>query len=182
VVKPRLPSEEEYAQWRKETAADVQYQRQEDDGACPLSGAAGSPGVTDAAQGHTRAAMTKKPNKKSANNAPLMVMELSTLGAAAAGKRLREASRAHATLDLHDMNQQQAHRALTAFLAQAEALGLRTIRLITGKGTRSGGVLRRAVVHWLETPALRPQIKALAHAPAREGGEGVLIVLLKHPR
>ncbi len=181
MVKPRLPSEEELSQWRKETAADTNYQAQGDDGTCPPSGDARAPAIPTEAQNSTRASTPKKSVKKSASNAPLMVTELSALGAAAALKRLREASRANATLDLHDMNQQQAHRALTAFLAQAEVLGLNTIRLITGKGTRSGGVLRRAVVHWLETPALRPQIKALAHAPAREGGEGVLIVLLRKP-
>lgn len=88
-----------------------------------------------------------------------------------------------AVIDLHGLTQAQAHRALSAFLHASREAGRRQVLVVTGKGTLTGqGVLKDAVPRWLNEPAIRPMIRAFAHAPARLGGEGALTVLLKRRR
>jgi DNA-nicking Smr family endonuclease len=88
-----------------------------------------------------------------------------------------------ARLDLHGMNQAEAHRALAAFVARCYAAGKRTLLVVTGKGTREGsGVLRAAVPRWLAEPALRGRVLATAPATPRDGGDGALYVLLRRER
>ena len=93
-----------------------------------------------------------------------------------------------ARLDLHGMTQTEAHRALAAFVARADATGKRVLLVVTGKGTRSGvggsptGVLRAAVPRWLAEPALRERVLATAPATPRDGGSGALYVLLRRTR
>jgi DNA-nicking Smr family endonuclease len=86
-----------------------------------------------------------------------------------------------ATLDLHGMTQDEAHAALNRFIARAHKNGKRHLAIITGKGSRGEGVLRRNVPRWLDLPELRSQISAISHAAPEKGGEGVLHVLLKKP-
>lgn len=169
--KPRDITPEEHAQWRAETKHD--------------SPIAASDGIyEDAPELPEEVAKPCAPPKRAAKPraAALMVGDLSRLDGNSAKAFTKPTKTRDSVIDLHDMNQEQAHRALMQFMQHALERKLRQLRIITGKGARSGGVLRRNVVHWLETPVLRPQIKALAYAPAREGGEGVLLVLLKHPR
>jgi DNA-nicking Smr family endonuclease len=84
-------------------------------------------------------------------------------------------------LDLHGRTQEEAHAALGRFLAAAEAAGRRCVLVITGKGARGegGGVLRRMVPRWLNEPANRARVVALAPARPRDGGEGALYLLLR---
>lgn len=99
--------------------------------------------------------------------------------------RLRRGQlRPEARLDLHGMTQDQAHRALVAFIPRARGNGLRCIIVITGKGsvTAGGGALRRAVPGWLNAPGLRPHVLAFAEAAPRDGGAGALYVLLRRIR
>src|SRR5690348_2571445 len=64
-------------------------------------------------------------------------------------ERLRRGEREiEARLDLHGMTQDEAHRALNAFLDRAERAGWRCVLVITGKGrpgASAAGVLRAAV-------------------------------------
>ncbi len=98
-----------------------------------------------------------------------------------------------ARLDLHGHTQQQAHRALDAFLAAASESGKRCVLVVTGKGSsqtdeatgrveRTSGVLREIVPRWLNEPVNRARI--IAHHPAqpRDGGTGALYVLLRRRR
>ncbi len=88
-------------------------------------------------------------------------------------------------MDLHGMTRNNAHAALSAFLATAHADGLRSVLVITGKGlTREGdiGVLRREVPRWLNQAPMRQWVKAFSHAAPRDGGEGALYVLLRRKR
>lgn len=88
-----------------------------------------------------------------------------------------------AVIDLHGLTQAEAHRVLADFLHASRDAGRRAVLVITGKGSRTGqGVLRDAVPRWLNEPAIRPMIRAFAHAPPRLGGEGALAVLLKRRR
>lgn len=91
-------------------------------------------------------------------------------------------------LDLHGLTQEQAHRALDRFLAEAARIGKRCILVITGKGrgTDGGitgeGVLRKQVPRWLNQPENRSKIVSFTHAQAKDGGNGALYVLLKRIR
>ena len=85
------------------------------------------------------------------------------------------------TLDLHGRRVEEAHRAVVAFVAAAEAEGLRCIAIVTGKGSgETGGVLRRELPHWLNAAPLRGMILALAH-PHR-ANTGAVHVLLRRRR
>jgi len=102
-----------------------------------------------------------------------------------------------ARIDLHGQTQEEAHRALSAFIAGAHKSGRRCVLVITGKGgppgarngsgegvmpDRERGVLRRAVPRWLNEPDLRPLILGFAQAQPAHGGAGALYVLLRRQR
>ncbi len=84
-----------------------------------------------------------------------------------------------ARIDLHGMTQEQAHRALSDFLADSQAAGRRAVLVITGKGAGGTGILRDAVPKWLNEGANRKRVRAFSHAQPKDGGEGALYVLLK---
>ena len=95
-------------------------------------------------------------------------------------------------LDLHGMNQVQAHKALEVFIMQAQREGRRCVLVITGKGAgedgrrdplSSGqGVLKRRVPQWLASGSLQGYVLKSVPAQARHGGDGALYVLLKRQR
>lgn len=82
-------------------------------------------------------------------------------------------------IDLHGMTRDEAYRALAAFLARMRQAGARCVLVITGRGLRTGGVLRHAVPHWLEAPGLREMVLAFGPARIEHGGEGALYILLR---
>lgn len=92
--------------------------------------------------------------------------------------------RPQARLDLHGMTQDEAHRALVSFMADAQAEGKRCVLVITGRGriSEGGGVLRNQTPNWLNTPAIRSRILAFATAQPKDGGSGALYVLLRRVR
>ena len=87
-------------------------------------------------------------------------------------------------LDLHGHTQEEAHRALVAFLEVAWRRRARCVLVITGKGRggEGAGVLRAAVPRWLNAEPLRVRILAFAPAQAKDGGSGALYVLLRRQR
>jgi DNA-nicking Smr family endonuclease len=95
-----------------------------------------------------------------------------------------------ARLDLHGMTQAQAHTELLRFLRRAQADGIRTVLVVTGKGLRSRdhgqdherGVLRRQVPMWLALPEFRLLVVGFDAAHVGHGGEGALYVRLRRPR
>jgi DNA-nicking Smr family endonuclease len=81
-------------------------------------------------------------------------------------------------LDLHGLSQEDARLALNAFLAECEAHGRRCLRVIHGKGNRSGErgpVLKSAVNRWLRRHGT---VKAFCSARRNDGGTGAVYVLL----
>jgi DNA-nicking Smr family endonuclease len=92
-------------------------------------------------------------------------------------------------LDLHGLNQAEAHHALRAFLVGAQARGDRLVIVVTGKG-RAGssswidepGVLRRLAPHWLRAPDLRGVVLGFEEAGRAHGGAGALYVRLRRER
>ncbi len=86
-----------------------------------------------------------------------------------------------ARLDLHGMRQDEAQRALNAFLRRAQADGARVAIVVTGKGfsREEGGVLRRVVPMWLQAPGLRDVVVGFGEAARHHGGEGALYVQIR---
>jgi DNA-nicking Smr family endonuclease len=98
-------------------------------------------------------------------------------------KRLRRGrDRIDATLDLHGFKQEPAQRALTAFLLQAHQRQYKWVLVITGKGVRGEGVLRRAVPGWLKMPPLGDIVLGFDTAQPDQGGTGALCVRLRKKR
>ncbi|HTT01899.1 MAG TPA: Smr/MutS family protein [Steroidobacteraceae bacterium] len=88
--------------------------------------------------------------------------------------------RVQAELDLHGLTVREAKLVLREFLAAAVQRGARTVRIIHGKGLRSGPrgpVLKQAVVGTLKRT--EPVI-AFVSARAVDGGTGALYALLSH--
>lgn len=100
-----------------------------------------------------------------------------------------------AAIDLHGLRQDEAHRALRAFLMREQAAGARIVLVVTGKGAGPGagsgahsgahgfgdekGVLRRHAPHWLSDPQWRRFVSGFDRAGRGHGGEGAIYVRLR---
>ena len=89
-----------------------------------------------------------------------------------------------ARIDLHEMTQGVAHDALVSFLRQSQAMGLRHVLVITGRGGSGGhfgsrGVLRRVVPMWFGSPEFRPLVSGFDSAERHHGGDGALYVRVR---
>lgn len=87
-----------------------------------------------------------------------------------------------ARIDLHGLTLAPAHAALIDFIGASRARGCRLVLVITGKGGREGGALKRLVPLWLREAGLNPLIAAMAPAHARHGGSGAIYVYLRRRR
>jgi DNA-nicking Smr family endonuclease len=87
-----------------------------------------------------------------------------------------------ARIDLHGMGVDAAHGALIRFVETSAGKGRRCVLVITGKGLRGEGILRRQVPRWLNDGRLRPLILGFSHAQPQHGGDGALYVLLRRNR
>lgn len=92
---------------------------------------------------------------------------------------VRERDSLEARLDLHGLDQDKARATLERFLLRAWDDGYRAALVITGKGTRGDGVLRRYAPEWLAAPSLREVVAGVSEADRRHGGAGALYVALK---
>lgn len=105
-------------------------------------------------------------------------------------ERLRKGAREpDASIDLHGMTAERAHRACLRFLADASTRGDRVVLVITGKGRRDEhghmtgrGILRDSLPGWLRASPLGHSIVGLYQAHRRHGGEGAFYVYLKRRR
>jgi DNA-nicking Smr family endonuclease len=89
-------------------------------------------------------------------------------------------------VDLHGLRQDEAHRRLRGFLAEAQRDGAKVVLVITGKGRGAEdaheapyGVLRRAVPQWLREPDLRGLVIGFEEATLTHGGAGALYVRVR---
>ena len=139
-------------------------------------------------------AIPRKPGAKSPG--PLYTAKAPNIGAAPVtaprpppGDRPIEPRRKHriakerdpigAHIDLHGLGQDQARAMLERFVFEAWNEGLRAVLVITGKGVRGDGVLRRMTPEWLAAAHLRPVVAGVSEAHRRHGGEGALYIALK---
>jgi DNA-nicking Smr family endonuclease len=82
-------------------------------------------------------------------------------------------------IDLHGLTAAEAREALRAFLHEALGRRFHCVRVVHGKGLRSGPrgpVLKHAVNVWLRKV---DAVVAFASAPRRDGGTGAVYVLLE---
>ena len=113
--------------------------------------------------------------KKQATHTPEKLLDRPT-----AAKIRRGTQPIEATLDLHGHTSDTALAALTGFIAEAQARGLRTVLVITGKGAgEKGGTLRRMLPVWFAETALREHIIAYDSAGPKHGGSGAWYVRIK---
>ncbi|MFM8820262.1 MAG: Smr/MutS family protein [Phenylobacterium sp.] len=91
----------------------------------------------------------------------------------------RERDPLGAHIDLHGLSQDAARNALEAFVLGCWRDGLRSVLVITGKGLRGDGVLRRLTPEWLAAPHLQDVVAGVSEAHRRHGGEGALYIALK---
>ena len=85
-------------------------------------------------------------------------------------------------LDLHGCTVATAKSALVEFLAYCAEQDHRCVRIIHGKGNRSGNkgpVLKARVDYWLRQ---RNDVMAFCSAPMNDGGSGALYVLLRRQK
>jgi DNA-nicking Smr family endonuclease len=82
-------------------------------------------------------------------------------------------------LDLHGLNQTEARDRLADFIAHSRDAGIRCVRVVHGKGYRSGArgpILKTAVNLWLRRHL---DVMAFTSAKAIDGGTGAVYVLLR---
>jgi DNA-nicking Smr family endonuclease len=82
-------------------------------------------------------------------------------------------------LDLHGLNQSTARDSLAEFIEQSRGAGYRCVRIVHGKGYRSGArgpILKIAVNSWLKRHG---DVMAFTSARTIDGGTGALYVLLR---
>lgn len=96
---------------------------------------------------------------------------------------LRKLRRGHYScqgeIDLHGMTANTARNALAAFLRDARMHHWRCVRIVHGKGLRSGHrgpVLKARVGGWLRR---RNEVLAFCSTPDHDGGTGAIYVLLR---
>lgn len=83
------------------------------------------------------------------------------------------------SLDLHGCRQQQALNITKEFVNSAYNNNKRTLRLVTGKGTRA---VYNIVIDWLNSENTRLLVAYITHAPTNMGGSGVIFVRLRKNR
>ncbi len=114
---------------------------------------------------------------------PDVAEQLGFVRVGCAPKLLRQLQRGHfrvqGDLDLHQMRTATAHTNFIAFLTYAQQRGWRCVRIVHGKGLRSG--VRGPVLKKLTDRLLRESsdVLAFASAPPALGGTGAVLVLLR---
>ena len=80
-------------------------------------------------------------------------------------------------LDLHGYTAQEAYQHTLEVLKNSFQRGEKQLLIITGKGSKGQGILKRELPLWLADADL--PVKSVQHAPIERGGEGAYIVKLK---
>lgn len=84
-----------------------------------------------------------------------------------------------ARIDLHDLYQIPARAALVTAIIRASNRNDKCVLVITGKGKRGEGVLKRNFPEWISQVPIRPLIATYAPAHIKHGGNGAWYVFLK---
>ena len=84
-----------------------------------------------------------------------------------------------ARIDLHDLYQMPARAALVKAIIRASNRNHKCVLVITGKGRRGEGVLKRNFPEWISQEPIRPLVATYAPAHIKHGGSGAWYVFLK---
>ena len=84
-------------------------------------------------------------------------------------------------IDLHGMRQEEAHQKLCRFIDMCHHAGKRMVLVITGRGSRDDGVLKRMAPRWLSSAPISRHVISVSSAHAMHGGVGALYVQLRRP-
>lgn len=97
------------------------------------------------------------------------------------GRREFRRFKIEARLDLHGMSLETARDALEHFLRRTQDKGLKTVLVITGKGSLSSeNTLRHQLPRWLEEAPIRGLVYSFHHpAKPQDGGQGAYYVILR---
>lgn len=91
-----------------------------------------------------------------------------------------------AVLDLHGMRQEEADRAISAFISRSMGRGHRVLLVITGKGSTESehgrGILRKRFLQGVEAGFFGPGIASVRPAHQRHGGSGAFYLFLRSSR
>ncbi len=85
-------------------------------------------------------------------------------------------------VDLHQMNTDAATRSIRIFLDEALLAGKRCVKIIHGKGLRSGPGGPRLKTVTARILSRHASVLAFTSAPPVDGGTGAVYVLLRHPK
>jgi DNA-nicking Smr family endonuclease len=119
---------------------------------------------------------------------PKPVLPLTTLDRRTRARLARGNEPIERRLDLHGRSQSEAHAVLLRALQSAQADGIKTVLVITGKGAPAGeaaserGVLKRQVPLWLGLPEFRAYVLGIEQAHIAHGGSGALYVRVRRAR
>lgn len=82
-------------------------------------------------------------------------------------------------IDLHDMTQDLAKATLHRAIMRASNRNHHCLLIVTGKGLRGEGVLRRNFPAWISDSTIRPLIASYSPAHIKHGGSGAWYIFLK---
>lgn len=133
-------------------------------------------------QSQTLPQIVKKPAAAPADLRSFIPIRRAGIDDASARRLTKGSYEIEARLDLHGKTESEAHRALQQFILGQSRGGARTLLVITGKGARGQGVLRKKVPEWLQEAPLKSHILALSQASPKDGGGGALYVRLRRQR
>ena len=83
-------------------------------------------------------------------------------------------------IDLHGYKLKTGKRKLQSYIFYAYEKNLRNILIITGKGHKNTGVLKKEVPTWLNEKETKSYLVNFEIAPNNFGGEGALLVRIKN--
>ena len=85
-----------------------------------------------------------------------------------------------AMVDLHGKTQIEAYKVIKNFIKNSYLNELKSIIIITGKGTNSQGKLRLKTPLWLKSEELSKYVVGFETMPHNKGGDGALFIKFKN--
>jgi DNA-nicking Smr family endonuclease len=85
-------------------------------------------------------------------------------------------------IDLHGLSAAQAETALARFVARAQSQNQIWLLVVTGKGERGEGKLRRSLPAWLDRGALAGRVVEYGPAAPNHGGGGAFYLRLRRQK
>lgn len=184
MAKSKFPKEPKPPRRRELTESEKETWDQMADGAKPIPGKrekAAKPAPKSLKHVKLRSSVPTAPQVKRENMPS--IGSYANIDHRTADKFRKGSNPIDATLDLHFMTRDEAHKALEKFIHRCHRQEKRFLLIITGKG-REGqeGVLKQAVRGWLTGDDLAPFILAIDQAQQKDGGSGAYYVLLRRQR